>query len=306
MMHKIIRFREKKCENINTILLPIAVISFFSWYIYPSSGRFFQTMYFRVDTLFSVFSNEFGQSSSTEGLKMIQDISITQIYFTHEITKYLNLITIFGIFIGLVYFTLYKRDKNSDVWAICSGFFLILVFTVILPRFSQALNFARFYQIGLLPLSFISIIGMSITFYYIYSIFKLPRKGTPFKILGCFFMIFFLFNTGFIYEVVKDNSNSIALNKDLNYPIWSESEIHGLSWSEDYITNNYSYIVEPRLNTFFLNSYSEKLRISSLTNIKISVSPFEKYFIGDKRDNEFFWQKSNMIYNSKAIRVLRL
>jgi uncharacterized membrane protein len=310
-INEIIGLKQKTCENIiNTILFPITLILFFAWYIYLSSGRFFKEAVGIVDNLNSIIFNEFGSRSSSEGLRIAQDLLVPHKYFTHEITKYLNLITIFGIFVGLVYLTLFKRNKNPEFWAICSGFFLIVVFTVAIPRFSQALNFARFYQIGFLSLCVSSIIGISITIYYIYSIFRLPGKCTHLKILGIFFMFFLLFNTGFIYEVFKDNSNSIALNKDLNsriYPIWSDSEIQGLSWSDNYITNNYPYTSESRLEQYFYKSFSEITRTRFSSNIKTSDdSGSNNYFIGDKRDKGSFWQKSDMVYNSKAIRVQRM
>jgi uncharacterized membrane protein len=308
-INEMLKFKQKTCTNIiNTLFYPVALIFFFTWSIYLASGYFFYEIIRISENIFSVFFYEFGSAKESEALKVVQYTMNVQ-YFTHQITTILNYFTIFGLLVGILYFTLFYRKKNTEFWAICSGFFMILIFTVVIPRFSEQLLFSRFYQIALLPLSLLSIIGLSLTIYFIYSIFRSSVKFNYLKFLGIFFMFFILFNTGFIYAVLNDDSNSISLNKNLDFPLYSDSEVQGLAWADKNVIENNNVTYEYRLSMYYASLIIQKIKIkiASPSIVKTSDNYRSKeYFIGDSREDGSLRQKSDLIYNSHSIRVSRL
>jgi len=302
-----LKFKQKTCANIiNTIFFPFTIIFYFSWSIYLSSGHFFYEIVRISDNIYSVIFYEFGSATGSEGLRIAENTMAVQ-NLTHQITTILNYFTIFGVIVGLLYFTLFFRKRYIEFWAICSSFFIILIFTLIIPRFSEQLNFIRFYQIALIPLSLISIIGLSITIYFIYSTFQPTVKFNHIKFLGVFFMFFILFNTGFIYEILNDNSNSISLNKNLDYPLYSDSEVQGLLWADNNIIERNNVNYESRLSMYYSYLIIQKIKTNRSSIIKTAedYQP-KKYFIGDSREKGSLWQESDLIYNSHSIRVGRL
>ena len=53
------------------------------------------------------------------------------------------------------------------------------------------------------------------------------------RVLSVFFAVFLLFNSGWVYEVAKDNPSSIALNSTIDYPRFNEQEFLGAKWLTD-------------------------------------------------------------------------
>jgi uncharacterized membrane protein len=120
-------------------------------------------------------------------------------------------------------------------------------------------------------------------------------------------MFFILFNTGFIYEILNDNSNSISLNKNLDYPLYSDSEVQGLLWADNNIIERNNVNYESRLSMYYSYLIIQKIKTNRSSIIKTAedYQP-KKYFIGDSREKGSLWQESDLIYNSHSIRVGRL
>lgn len=53
---------------------------------------------------------------------------------------------------------------------------------------------------------------------------------TPFKVLSVILVIFFLFNAGFIHEIVGDEPASISLNSSMDLALFNENEVSGAMW----------------------------------------------------------------------------
>jgi len=60
---------------------------------------------------------------------------------------------------------------------------------------------------------------------------RMAKMGIPqlMKVLSIFLFVFLLFNSGWVYELAKDNPTSIALS-NVDYPRFSEKEVVGASW----------------------------------------------------------------------------
>jgi len=54
--------------------------------------------------------------------------------------------------------------------------------------------------------------------------------GTAYKPLSAFLVVFFLFNSGLIYQVVDDSPTSMALETTGDKPVFNGKEVQGARW----------------------------------------------------------------------------
>ena len=57
-----------------------------------------------------------------------------------------------------------------------------------------------------------------------------PFMGTAYQALAGFFVVFLLFNSGLIYQVVGDDPTSMALETTGDKPVFNGKEIQGAKW----------------------------------------------------------------------------
>lgn len=210
------------------ILLVIALTV--NWYLYTSLGSVFST------------ALRLGSHIINSIYELFQPIRNSPLYwasvdlpFSYKMERTLHFITTFLIIIGLSvtiidklrpYFkTLllghlninFKEKFTSEYLAFSLTFFLGNLVSIILPSFTGyiTIGFTRFYHLSLMLLAPFCIIGFLMIFKWTYRLLK-PKfliKNKEFKIIAVFFLIFFLFNSNFIAEVVGDYSQDISISK---------------------------------------------------------------------------------------------
>jgi len=214
---------QKRLQDGENFLNPTFILFFttlaLTWYIYISSGSSFHS----IVTL----SNHIIQSIS----QLFQPLRNSPLYWatveipiSYKIERILHLSTLFFSIIGLLYVVI-GRFKSLNSIKIRSGylafslaFLLGCLLSIILPTFTGAgsIGFTRFYHLSLLFLSPFCIIG----FFVIPEILKKTLKTdlsiqnkTLFKFVAVFFMIFLLFNSNFVAEIIHDYSLDISISK---------------------------------------------------------------------------------------------
>ncbi|HMK53190.1 MAG TPA: DUF2206 domain-containing protein [Methanobacteriaceae archaeon] len=244
-----VRFRDKKIlqpiplDNDRQIFITSTFVIFFfaltvTWYIYVASAfsmkAFLNIGHQITDSIF----NDFMKTESSQSLRLIKG----NVSFWHSIGKYVQLISQLSILVGFLSLVFrgnnFKYEKNFFVLSLVS--ILILFSCIAVPFFAGTLNTTRLYQISLIFLSPLFVIGWITTFAVLDSVIqRLRHLKTPsvisrssFKILSLFLMIFMLFNTGFIYEVTNDNPSSISLSKPY-YPLFNSEEVSAATWFEE-------------------------------------------------------------------------
>jgi uncharacterized membrane protein len=164
----------------------------------------------------SIFT-EFLNPEAAQGLDIIITETVSPL---HSVAKYLHLLSLFFIAVGIITLMLKHREMKFEreyvafslvAFAICLG-------GIALPYFASALNTARLYHITLIFLAPFCVIG-GITIFRVVS--RIVRASwtnesvsSSLKVLSVFFAIFLLFNSGWVYEVAKDNPGSIALSHE--------------------------------------------------------------------------------------------
>lgn len=224
----------EKIININFIVLTF--IFALSWYIYTSSGSPFSKVVQIGDFISNQIFNDFLQ---TQGVKIITTSAAS---LMRNITKYLHLISIFFVSLGIIKsFIKRKNMQFNNTYAILSfAYFMLCIIGFVVPYFASQLNTSRLYQISLLVLApFFSIGGISffnvilhrrLSAFWIDTSIKQQSINESLKLLSIFLATFFLFNSGFVYEVMGEESSSVSLN-NTHYPfIYREGDISTVNW----------------------------------------------------------------------------
>lgn len=226
------QWQNKKTIGINTSFVLLFVTFVISWYMYISSSSSLNSIIYignhAAQSLFSDFLNpEFAQ-----GAAIILKKTMSPLY---GVGKYLHLIAQFFIGIGILTLILNRSkmtfEKEYAAFSVVN--FIILLCGIAVPFVASSLNTSRLYQISLIFLAPFCVIG-GITFFNLVigmnrSIKMKQHNDQWLKILSLFLVIFLLFNSGWVYEVAKDNSISISLSA-IDFPVFNEQEVTGAKW----------------------------------------------------------------------------
>lgn len=216
--------------------LALCVTFALAWYIFisPSSSPFTSLVNLAVHVVEGI-SSELLNPESSQGMILIIHQPISPIHF---LTKYIHLLSIFFIIIGTFYimFHFHHFSLKLDYITFIFASFLICLSGVILPYFASALNTARLFHICLITLSLPCVLGGIITLKLLASSFnlKIVNDNALLKGFSLFLAIMLLMNSGWAYELLDDQPNSIALNISLtdpvDFPIFNEREVLGAKW----------------------------------------------------------------------------
>jgi uncharacterized membrane protein len=218
--------------NYNFIIL--FVVFSIAWYIYVSNGSSFYTVVRIGDSILNSIFTDFLNPDKAQGLEILTSQANSQM---RNITKYLHIVSIFFISIGLLKLIVKRRNTqfNNAYIAFSISYFMICIFGIAVPLFASQLNTSRIYYISLLILApFFSIGGVS--FFNVVTQHKLnvlwadASTKQAFKLLSIFLAIFFIFNSGLIYEINGEESSSVSINST-NYPfIYDDTDISASNW----------------------------------------------------------------------------
>jgi uncharacterized membrane protein len=217
--------------------------------------------------------------------------------------------------------------------------FMMCISSIMVPFFGSSLNTTRIYQITLIFLAPFCVIG-GITFFRM--LIKMIRVSwtdqymkSSLKILSVFFAIYLLFNSGFVFEIMKENPTSISIsqksikeNGSLKYKTSFFSVVHtfepdviGSKWlskttshdalyymdaSDKYALLIYGMVYYSRIgqlsnstNTLPKGSYSRLGWHSVIQNISVLRTPITKQLIPAYTDTiRTMLERENKIYEN--------
>jgi uncharacterized membrane protein len=216
-----------------------------TWYMYVSSSSAFDTIVHIGDHIASSIFADFLNPEATEGLRMM--LAQPQPRLLHEVHRvicYLNQIfIIIGSIVLLLKYREMKFEREYGAFSVVN--LAILFFCVSVPFFASSLAVTRLYHITLIFLSPFCVIG-GITFFRMLS--KVVRIAwtnksvrISLKILSVYFVIFMLYQTGFVYGVAEGHFCSISLNSTMDYPRFNHQEVLGAEWLYDVKGSNPIY-----------------------------------------------------------------
>ena len=221
--------------DIKSSFILLYVTFVISWYMYISSSSSLNSIIYIGNHVAQSFFTDFLNPEFAQGAAILSKATVSPL---HDVGKYLHLITQFFIGIGILTL-IFNRSKMAfeKEYAAFSGVnFIILLCGIAVPFVASSLNTSRLYQISLIFLAPFCVIG-GITFFNLTigmsrSIKMKQYNNQLLKILSVFLVIFLLFNSGWVYEVAKDNPASISLSA-IDYPVFNEQEVTGAKWLND-------------------------------------------------------------------------
>jgi len=220
------RKREKPAGNhvplkvdrtISSTFVLLFIVFTLAWYLYVSASLLFDAIVRIGDHIASSIFTDFLNPEAAQGLGIMMIETVSPL---HSVAKYLHLLSQFFISIGILTLLLKRVNTKFErgYSAFSLVFFVICFAGIAVPHFASSLNTSRLYQITLIFLAPFCVIGGITVFKTLSRIVKAPwtneRVRSSLKVLSVFLVIFLLFNSGFVYEVVKDHPGSIALSQE--------------------------------------------------------------------------------------------
>jgi uncharacterized membrane protein len=290
--------------------------------MYTSTSNAFNDLIDVLTGIATTISTQFLNPSSVQSLAVITAVYKSPL---HNLSRYITLLTEVFILLGIISILFINRLKiKREYLAFILVNFIILIAAVSVPGLSNAFNSERLYQILLIflapaivigGLTFIDIIYKIITKKFKFEIKNFKDKS--FKLVSLFLIIYLLFNSGLIYELANDNSPSIALNSTLDTASYTEMEIDGANWLNNYgsyvsfngengneslggvvISDDYRF---PLLNKFGLDDRSIT-NITNYTNVS-NINSNVTYYLPNKSNAYFFFGTNNVLTDSVAVQL---
>ncbi|MGD6851700.1 MAG: DUF2206 domain-containing protein [Candidatus Bathyarchaeia archaeon] len=186
----------------------------FAWFINTSSGAAFNNLLMAVESVRAHLSFDFFEPAS-RGTQVIQAIGgnagVTSLW--HSIGRVQFYIVEGLTIIGFLAALLQKRLKilNDDFKILIFCNLLILALCVILPNFAATFTASRFYQVALVLIAPLCVLGGLAALKFL-TRNRIKRKYLIATLAILVLVPFFLFQTGFVYEIVQDDTISLPLS----------------------------------------------------------------------------------------------
>jgi len=213
------------------ILFAVYLVVLIVWYSYVSRSSLLTTVIFLFYRISNNILINFLNPNTAQGYAIIITEATTPL---HQVYKYIQLVVQFFILIGILVAIFRPKaanfNKNYLVLSVLNLF--ICVWGITIPYFASILDTSRLYQITLIFLAPYSILGIGAVISLVNTILgKLSDWSiNPLKVASVFMVIFLLFNTGLVFEVVDDKPTSFALNSTVDTAIFNSQELTGANW----------------------------------------------------------------------------
>jgi uncharacterized membrane protein len=255
----LISFWKKRTSQVTLAMILIFAVLTFAWFINVSSGSSFNNFVNAVNNIRANFFSDFFNPQSRSG-EVLQAVGVSAAVptFWHTIGRYVYYITEAFILIGFLGLLIRKKlSFFKDSFNVLISFnILLLGACVVIPNFAGTFNVTRFYHLTLFFLAPLCVLGGFEALKFL-SRKKFKEKYLTLIIVFAMLIPFFLFQTGFVYELAKDESVSLPLSgyrfdsmKLTKIGVLSNTEISSASWLSKFRDSN---------NSVYADLYSESI-----------------------------------------------
>lgn len=220
---------KSKNSGINIILYFVMCLT---WYMHVSNAALFETLVHIGDHVYTSISTEFFAVEARDPILSKLLGLESALSFWRGIGYKMYQVTLFFIVVGVLKLFLKQREMKFDreYQAYTFTSMLLLLLVIILPFFATNISTSRIYHITLFFLSPFCIIGGVTVISGFLRLFKskfIYLNSHPTGLLVLVVLIpYFLFSTGFVFEVVGDAPSSLSLglermkhNNDVNVTV---------------------------------------------------------------------------------------
>ena len=189
----------------------------FSWYLFTTKASTFNSLLSFGEYIYNQLGEFLNPASrGTEVMKGLGLVEPPSIWNTiSRIFAYCTQALIVLGFIGLIT----KKVKHSiekEFYIITLAAFTILILLIVVPGLANTLNMTRFYHILLFFLSPLCVLGAD---FLAKRLIKHKNEMVVLSLLTVILVPYFLFQTNFVYELVKSDSWSISLSSYRMSPV---------------------------------------------------------------------------------------
>jgi len=243
-------FLRRRKTMVTASMVVLFAILTFAWYIYISSASTFSDLLRMVDSIRQNFVSDFLNPQS-RGSQVLQGVGAQGLEtFWHLIGRYVFYCTELLVVIGLLGLLVRYRGKffNDDYNVLAFFNMMLLMACIVVPNLATTFNMTRFYHVSLFFLAPFCVLGGTNLLGF------LSRKRVKKKYLGVAIVLgvlmpFFLFQTGFVYEVSKEESWALSLSgyrigsfNLANIGVLRETDVSSTEWLSKYgDLDNYVY-----------------------------------------------------------------
>ena len=199
------------------------IVFAFLWYMIVSDSSAFISIVKVGDHIYtSIFHEFFNLENRDANLLLalgLKDPVVPSV--GREIFKNLQFITQFFIIIGFFKIIIYKeytKLKAEYFYLVVASLFILLL--SVLPYSAKSFNITRIYHVALLSLSPLCIIGGIFVIEKLIKKIKIKIKPESRNYIAVLILVlgalvpYFLFSTGFVYEITKDSPTSMSLGME--------------------------------------------------------------------------------------------
>jgi uncharacterized membrane protein len=216
-----------------------------TWYMYVSSSWSFNTIV-RIgiqiqNRIFTDFLNPAGTDpyiSMALGMSSYPSLGYFIGTIVFDIIQFFIIVGFFKVIIE------YGKSKFSKEYIFFSfANLIVLLLCIAVPHFASSLNMTRIYHILLFFLAPFCIVGGEMVFVFISKSITHFKQSTSDKnvklpLVSIILIIFFLFQTGFIFEVTNDVPLSYSLSYDeFTYEFVYKQDLIGAEWLSSHFNN---------------------------------------------------------------------
>lgn len=205
---------KKTNGRVSASFVLILFVILFSWYIYVSDSGPFNGLVNMGNHVFRSISTEFF-SLESRGSDVLRGLGMESApSFWHALGRTFAYATEFLIVIGFIALLMREKEKafTSEYFVFLSLSMILLISCVVVPSFAESMRMTRYYHTLLIILSPLCVLGGKT----ILGFLKRERIRTEsciFALVTIVLVPYFLFQTGFVYEVTGDSSWSLPLSK---------------------------------------------------------------------------------------------
>lgn len=201
------------------------------WFMYVSNSSIFNVVVGISANILNSITDIFNPVTSQGAFLVKGQFPIFQ-----SIERYLYLISQVLIGVGIIRLILgYYKKVDNEFKALSISSFLIAGAGILLPFFASALNTDRIYHITLFFLAPFFVIGfltiMEILVRYTKKTFSTQTVKKSLYILSIFLMVFFLFNSAFVYQLADQSKvGRFALDNNVDFLKINNMEYSAINW----------------------------------------------------------------------------
>jgi uncharacterized membrane protein len=273
---------KRQIRNITSVMVVLLSVMTFVWYIFISNAAVFDSLVSYGNYVYSQLSEFFNIAS--RGEVVLQGLGLeappTIWNYLSRMFAYITQAFIIIGFIGLATRRV-KSNFSREEYLLIVTAITFLSALILVPGLANTMNMTRFYHILLFFLAPLFVMGAEFIAKFLFK----HRKEFGFSVLVLIILTpYFLFQTGFVYEVVKNQSWSLPLSgyrMDSIFLKWAmkyfyESEVVGAIWMSKYIVSDNSMTYADAISTSsLLNGYGMMIygrNMEHLSNVTIFLS----------------------------------